>query len=127
MHYPHKAQRYFDNYKAVVKLLALPPDGDSVSVVFAALCNRNALDELPKYQPGLNVADRQLAKTISNSSTDWQDLIQRWSAVAPFASAFWWLSVRNGSRQLSGEKKIEAAEKRPRGRPRKKQSLTNDS
>ena len=25
------------------------------------------------------------------------------------------------------QKKIEAAEKRPRGRPRKKQSLTNDS
>ena len=108
MRYPHKSERYVENYESTPDLVRGPWDPDSASLVLSALCNRDALSEHRELLRRLSEADISLARAIAEISGEWRAAFRKWAALAPFACAAWWLSVTALSRQLSGEVTTQA-------------------
>ena len=100
--HPDKIERYLANYESVPELISQTWDRDGSMVVFAALCNRDALTDAPGLQSTLAEADIRLARALANAPSDWRDRTAQWAAKSAFAASAWWLTVRTISRQTAG-------------------------
>lgn len=92
-------KNYLRQYARLPELLRCEPTPEVTEEALAFLCNREDHEFAPEAQVELVSLDLKFAQALASASDEWVELINSWANTPGWEFSYWWLMVRELSRQ----------------------------